>query len=261
MQNKEKIAISIDKDLLRKIDDVVDGVEVKSRSHAFELLLRKALESDVEEAIIFAGGKRKKEKPKPLLEIRGKPVLEYNLEWLKNNGVKKVYLAVSEKEEFEKKFGRGYHMGLQIDYLEEKEPLGTAGSLFMARNLFKKTFVAMNGDVMCSFDLKNMVQFHKKSRAIVTVALREVKTVERYGSAMLEGDKVVEFVEKPKKEEVKGSLINAGVYILEPEIFGHLPKQGALEKEVFPKLVEKKLLSGYVFSGLFIDAEELEGKK
>ncbi|MEM3399491.1 MAG: sugar phosphate nucleotidyltransferase [Candidatus Micrarchaeia archaeon] len=265
---KEKIAISIDAGLLKRIDRMVDGLDVKSRSHALEMLIRKGLgEESVDEALLFAGGEGKHAAyrlPKPMLELYGRPVMQGVIEWLGKNGIKKITVSVGYlREEIESYFGNGAGFGVSIEYIREDEPVGTAGSLKLARGRFGKTFVALNSDVICDFDLKKMVEFHKDVGALATVALHESKDVHRYGTVALEGNWITKFVEKPEKGTEPSGIVNAGVYVFEPEIFNYTPDRGMLETDVFPFLAKKGLIAGYIFHGEWKDVEDVmrEGKR
>ncbi len=259
---KEKIAFSIDSSLLKKVDAMVDGVRVKSRSHGLEILIRRALgEEDVTGALILAGGERKSDSYstiRPMFEFEDKPVLQHIIEWLKKFGITKITISVGYlREEIEAYFRDGHDFGVSIDYMREDEPLGTAGPLYLAKSRFNSTFVVIYADVLCDVDLADMIADHKHSKAIATIALKEVKEAYKYGVASLDGHRISEFVQKPEKGKETSNLINAGVYVFEPSIFEHVPKKGMLETEVFGKLSKKKSLNGYVFSGRWIEVSTI----
>ncbi len=256
---KEKIAFSIDPRLLKRLDATVDGVEVKSRSHAIEILLRRAFGDDkVRKALLFAGGEKSGACgiAKCMVEVRDKPLLQHAVEWLKKSGVTELVIAAGKfRGDIESYFKDGSQFGVKIDYVTEDVPLGTAGALNSAAERFKTTFIAMNGDVSCEFNLEKMIELHKKSKAVATIALTEVDSAVNYGAVEIEGEKIIGFVEKPKEGKEPSKLVNAGVYVLEPGIFGHTPEKGMLEKDVFPLLAKKKMLNGFVFSGEWLEAK------
>ncbi|MBI5159675.1 nucleotidyltransferase family protein [Candidatus Micrarchaeota archaeon] len=255
---KDKIAFSIDPKLLKRVDEMVDNVTVRSRSHAIDILLRKAFGEDkVRSAFVFAGGEKSAKYgiPKCMVEVNDKPLLQHAIEWLEKNGVEEVTIATGKfKDQIESYFKNGEEFGVKIDYVAEFEPLGTAGALNNAGVRFKTTFVAMNGDVACDFSLEKIVEFHKRSKAVATMALTEVESASKYGAVELEGEKITGFVEKPKEGKEPSKLVNAGVYVCEPSIVGFTPEKGMLEKDVFPLLAKKKLLNGFVFSGQWLEA-------
>jgi NDP-sugar pyrophosphorylase family protein len=261
---KEKIAISIDKALLRRVDARVDGSNVKSRSHAIELLLLQALGGSNSElqALVLCGGEGKGLRPltykipKPMVEVGGKPILQRIVAWLKSNGITKITLAIGYMgEDISSYFGDGNSFGVSIDYAQEREPLGTAGALNAMREKAQGTFLVLNGDVLCSFDLRAMLEAHRKSGAVATMALKSVRDAGHYGVVEMEGDKVTKFEEKAKQGG-ESRLVNAGVYALSSKIFDYLPAKGMLEHDVFPKLAQKGLLRGYVFTGPWVDVTD-----
>jgi len=262
---KEKIAISMDKALLKRIDTRIDGTNIKSRSHAIELLLTQALGGGADvSALILCGGEKRGltpatyHLPRAMVEVGGKPILQRIIEWLKANGMRRIVLAVGQNgSEIESYFRDGSGFGVEIVYLRESRPLGTAGAV---RNMRKAkeaggaggNFVVLNGDVLCDFDLRAMLEAHRKSNVLATMALKSVRDEGRYGVAETEGEKIVKFEERAKQKG-ESRLVNAGVYVLSEKIFNYLPEQGMLEREVFPKLAQKGLMRGYVFSGKWLD--------
>jgi len=137
--------------------------------------------------------------------------------------------------------------------------LGTAGPLKLAKDLLKKTFIVSNGDELKNINIEEMYKLHKDNKALATIALTTVNNPSVYGVARLSGSKILEFVEKPKKEEAPSNLINSGFYILEKEVIDYIPKGfSMLEKDVFPKLAKQGKLFGYPFSGQWFDTGNLE---
>ncbi len=259
---KEKIAFSIDSSLLKKVDSTVDGLNVKSRSHALEILLRKAFGGDkVSKALILAGGERKSESYstiKPMIHFEDKPILQHVIEWLRKHNIKDITISVGYmREEIESYFRNGKDFNVNIDYMREDEPLGTAGPLYLAKSRFDSTFLVIHADVLCDFDLNDLINDHRNSKAAATITLKEVKDPYKYGVANIEGRRIVNFIEKPEKGKEPSNLVNAGVYIFEPSIFDYIPKKGMLETDVFDALSKKGLLNGYVFSGRWVDVSNI----
>jgi len=272
--SKEKIAISIGKGLLKRVDARVDGTSVKSRSHAIELLLLRALGGgQALRALVLCGGEGKGLRPltykipKPMLEVGDKPMLQRIIEWLKAHDVKRITLAVGYLgQDIEEYFGNGEKFGVEIDYAREKEPLGTAGPLNFVRDSFNGTFLVLNGDVLCDLDLRAMIEAHRKSNALVTMALKSVREPGNYGVAGLEGERITRFEEKAVAKAGQSGkheprLVNAGVYVMSERIFDHIPSKGMLERDVFPKLARKGLMRGYVFTGKWVDVSDNESLK
>jgi NDP-sugar pyrophosphorylase family protein len=266
---KERISLTVDKELIKRVDQRIDGSRIKNRSHAVETLLLKALgEGKLRKAFILAGGKGTRlrpithEIPKPMILINGRPILEYSIDMLKRYDVRDIMISVGYKgEKIKEYFGDGSKFGVKITYVEEKEPLGTGGPLRLVKHFLNETFVMMNADELKDIDLHDMYAFHKAQGGLATIALTTVNDPSMYGVAKLNGNKIVQFVEKPKPGEAPSNLINAGLYILEPQVVDMVPNrlgEVKIETEVFPKIAKMGKLFGYPFSGYWSDLGTLE---
>jgi len=255
---KKRVTLTIEGSVLDQVDKEVDGYKVKNRSHAVELLLLKAMGTNVpKQALILAGGKGTRltpitrEIPKPLVPLHGKPVLEYSLDLFKKFGIKDILISIGFKgEKIKEYFGDGKRFGVNITYIEEDKPLGTAGPLKLAKKYLKSSFIMCNADELKDIDLMDMFIAHKENNAMGTIALTSVEDTSKYGVAKLAGNKILDFVEKPPKDKAPSNFINSGLYILEPEVIDYVPEGFAMvEKDVFPKLAKEGKLFGYPFSG------------
>lgn len=204
-------------------------------------------------AIILVGGRGTRlqpltdTRPKPMLPILGAPFLEHQLRYLKRHGVTGVTFACGFlPDEIRGYFGDGDQVGMPLTYALEPEPLDTAGAIaFAARTLEPQRLLVCNGDVLTDLDVSRLVAVHERHGATATIALTPVEDPTRYGLVRTgEQDEVLAFLEKPTLEEAGGDRhINAGTYVLEPEVFDLVP-EGArmnIEREVFPRLVGKGL--------------------
>ncbi len=264
---KERVTLTLDSGVLKRVDNEVDGYRIKNRSHAIELLIMRALGANVpKKAVILAGGKGTRlrpityEIPKALIPVHDRTLTEHLFDLLKRHGVKDILMAVGHmKEKIRNHFGDGTQFGIKLNYIEEEEPLGTAGPIRKARHLLTETFIVSNGDELKDIDIEEMYDLHKKNQAAVTIALTTVEDPSKYGVAKLSGQKILEFVEKPKKEDAPSNLINSGFYIIEPEVIDLIPEGFAMfEKDVFPKLAKEGKLFGYPFSGQWFDTGNIE---
>lgn len=262
---KERLTVTLEKDILSSIDKTIDGSHIKNRSHAIELLLLKAFAGNVpKKALILAGGKGTRlepithEIPKPLIPIKGKPILQHIIELLKKHNIREVILSVGyKKEKIKEYFGDGSKFGINIVYTEEDKSLGTAGAVKLARQYLNDTFIIINGDNLYDIDITDIYLFHKQNNAVATMALTSTKEPSAYGVVELKGNKIVDFSEKPKK--TSSNFINSGFYIAEPAILDLIPEGFAmLEKDVFPKLARQGKLFGYPFSGQWFDITTLK---
>ena len=137
--------------------------------------------------------------------------------------------------------------------------MGTAGPLILLPKI-NKTFVMVNGDNLFNLDFKKMLQLHKKNKAIATIALTKVEDSSHFAVAKLQEDKILEFIEKPKREEAPSNWINSGYYILEPEVFDIVKEKdfAMMEKDIFPKLAKEGKLFGYRDNGQWFDTGTFE---
>ena len=139
--------------------------------------------------------------PKPLLPVKGKPIIEHAILNFARHGVKDVILSVGyHAGKIRDYFGQGDKWGVNIDYAIETEPLGTGGALKKAAEGLAGTFLAINGDNLADFDWTRMLSAHRDSGAQITLALFPVEDVTQYGIARLDGSKILEFIEKPARE-------------------------------------------------------------
>jgi NDP-sugar pyrophosphorylase family protein len=264
---KKRLSITIDDNVVKKIDLMIDGKTIRSRSHAIEYFLTKALgEGKLKKAFILAGGKGTRLKPityeipKPMIPVKGRPILEYTIDLLREHEIRDIIISIGYLgDKIKSYFGNGEKFGVKIIYIEEDKPLGTAGPLKLAKPLLDETFLMINGDILFKMNINEMFRFHKENKALVTMALTTIENIEGFGVARLEGNRIIEFVEKPSKEKAMSNLINAGIYIVEPEVINLVPSGFSLiEKDVFPKIAKERKLYGYVFSGRWYSTDTLE---
>ncbi len=264
-----RISFSLDKQVLKELERFAKQKNFSSLSRAVEALLKKALGiGQIKQAVILAGGKGTRlrpftyEVPKPLLPIKGKPIIEHSLALLRRYGVEEVIISIGYLgAKIKEALGAGERFGLCLIYIEEDKPLDTAGPLILAKKYIRGPFFLVWADILTDIDLEGMAHFHRQMKATATMALATVEEVKDLGVVELEGGWVKRFLEKPKKGETSSRLINAGVALIEPKIFDLLPKRPkpiSIEKEVYPMLVQKKQLAGYPFSGQWFDTGTVE---
>lgn len=217
-------------------------------------------------AVVFCGGEGTRLRPltldipKPMIPIHGRTVLEHLFDLFKKYDIKHVILTLCYlKEKIKGYFGNGSKFGLTIDYLEEDILLGTANHLDLVRDYLSETFVVSNGDELKNINLKKMVKKHRDAGAVATIAVREIENPSIYGVVRLKGDKILEFIEKPSVERAPSRFVNAGLYIMEPDILKYIPKTYAmLEREIFPLLAREGKLYAYKFKGQWFDTGTFE---
>ncbi|MCL1885354.1 MAG: NDP-sugar synthase [Dehalococcoidia bacterium] len=197
--------------------------------------------------------------PKSLVPVLNKPFLEYVLRHLKKHGVDEVILALSNlASPIQECFGDGHDLEMKISYVVEKSALGTGGAIKNAAgDLSGDSFLVLNGDIFSDFDYTDMLKFHRQHRSSATIALTPVDDPTLYGLIeTTDSLRVTRFLEKPKAQEVTTNLINAGAYILEPDLLDIIPSETeySVERQLFPSML-KAGSSVYAFpsSGYWID--------
>lgn len=177
------------------------------------------------------------DRPKPLLDVGGKPVLETIIEGLKAHGFHKVYLSVNYKAEMiMDHFGNGAAHGVSIEYLRESRPLGTAGALGLLPPQTHPILV-MNADLLTTMNFRHLLEFHVEQGVAATVCVREFKLQVPYGVVRLEGQRVLEIEEKP----VQKFLVSSGVYVLAPSVVAEVAPDTFLN---MPDLFQRLAASG-----------------
>ena len=209
-------------------------------------------------AVILAGGKGTrlspytKVLPKPLMPIGDMPILDVILRQIKLAGIDDVVLTVGHLSELLRTFFQdGSRLGLNISYNYEDSPLGTAGPIAFVPNL-EETFLVMNGDVLSTLPLRELLQFHRENNAIATIATHHRRVKVDLGVIQWDGDaRVTGYIEKPTYDY----SVSMGIYVFEPKVLSYIPKG---EYYDFPDLVKKLIgvgekVVGYRFDGYWQD--------
>jgi mannose-1-phosphate guanylyltransferase len=214
------------------------------------------------EAIILAGGFGTRLRPltytraKSLLPILNKPMIAHIIEILPKE-VNKVILAVNYRKDQIEKYFKKSNFNLNIIVNDEPKPLGTGGAVKFAEEHISGRFLVLNSDIICSINLSDMVNFHKKNNSLSTISLWPVENVSEFGVAdVKENGNIVGFVEKPKPEDAPSEFINAGAYCLEPEILDYIDtgRLVSMEKEIFPQIIKDSgRFFGFKFTGYWMD--------
>ncbi|AGY59876.1 sugar phosphate nucleotidyltransferase [Gloeobacter kilaueensis] len=180
--------------------------------------------------------------PKPLVPVLNKPVMARILELCRTHGIDQAVANLHYKgDKISHLFGDGSQFGVQLQYSWEKDLMGTAGGVRrQADFLSDQTFLVISGDVVTDIDLTRLVEFHRQSGAIATMATKEVGDPSRFGIVVTdESGRIQSFQEKPAPGTEKSNLANTGIYIFEPEVFDWIPKDQVYDfgKDLFPALV------------------------
>jgi mannose-1-phosphate guanylyltransferase len=215
------------------------------------------------QAVILVGGEGTRLRPvtsrvpKPVAPVVERPFVAYILDNLARHGVERAVFSTGFlAEAIEAVIGDGAGYGLEVDYAVEDEPLGTAGAIANCQDKLENgSFYVFNGDVLSDVDLSALAASHVARGGMGTIFLTPVEDPRRYGLVELREDgAIASFLEKPGEWEGT-ALINAGVYVLEPEVLEMIPRGRlfSIERGVFPKLASAGSLYGYVDHGYWRD--------
>jgi NDP-sugar pyrophosphorylase family protein len=200
-------------------------------------------------ALVLAGGKGERlrpltaDRPKQMVPVGDKPLLEHQIEWMRREGITDVVLLCGYRHEVIRDyFGDGRRWGLRIAYSIEDEPLGRGGALkkgFALVPLEEEFVIATNGDGILTQPLAPMIRLHRRAGATATLML--TRLISPYGIVRVRGNRVVGFVEKPPLPH----WLSAGLYVLSRDFFAGLPDIGDHEDSLFPQLAECGKLYAY----------------
>ena len=235
---REKISISIDRDILDKVDGLVNNSHIRNRSQAFEAVAKSYFDTQkVSQALILAGGLKKAAKMS---------LLHATITKLKAAGVSQFFIAGgSNNVSIFEHFGDGSDRGIHITYIKEDRPAGTGGATKQTEKFIDSDFFLVFGDVDFDIKLLDLAKFHRDKGAVVTMSLTTTQLRDSTENISMEGDKIISFEFGARK---RSHFCSAGIYVCSPSLFSFLRSASSLEKDVFPKLANEGLLFGYVFS-------------
>ncbi len=220
-------------------------------------------------AVVMAGGEGSRLRPltsgvpKPLVPVVGKPVMEHILRLLRKHGITDVvvtlqYLGSAIRDYF----GDGSDFGVDITYVVEDAPLGTAGSVKNAQEYLTEPFIVISGDALTDIDLGGVMQYHREKGASATIVLTSVANPLEFGVVITNPDGTIKrFLEKPSWGEVFSDQVNTGIYVIEPEVLDLLPPAAVVDwsADVFPKMLGNAMpLYGYLAPGYWCDIGNIQ---
>ncbi len=194
--------------------------------------------------------------PKPLLKVGHRPVLETIIENFREHGFYRFLISVNfQSEMIENYFQDGRQWGASIEYLREKEALGTAGGLSLLNEPVEQPLIVMNGDLLTKLNFRRLLEFHEHHDALITMCVREYDFQVPYGVVKLDGSYASTLEEKP----VHRFFVNAGVYVISPEILTSIPKNQFYNMtDVISPLLEQKKVASFPIHEYWIDIGEIE---
>ena len=246
---KSKIAISVDNSLLKIVDSKVDHSIIRSRSQAIEYFLKKGLqEQSVSTAVLLLKGEHQ---GFALKEINGQSLIRQQIFFFEKYGIKTLYIITQHTKNMNLLLNEISNSKIKVEIIETHAK-GNADALFSVRKKIDSSFIVMSGDTYNDFDLLKMIKKHMASEKLATIGLMTREKASSYGTAILDGDLVIDFQEKPKHHST--NIVNAGIYIFKQEIFELFEKEKdfSLEKNIFPKLAKLKQLVGFFTYGEYV---------
>ncbi|MBW6451261.1 MAG: hypothetical protein K0B02_00840 [DPANN group archaeon] len=253
---KTRISMTISKDLLKKLDSVVDGVQARSRSEAIENILNLYLDSN-KVAVFLAGGNKDNLKIdgvyKPLIKIDGHYLIDFAIDNLKKAGFRKIFCIGSDEilKKIFKVLGNGENNNLNITYIEENKVQGNAKTLQLAEQYITSPFLVIPIDNYFDFDLNSLFRKHMLHDSLATVAVQATReNLSDLGVVEMLGDKITGYEECPKNP--KTFIASTSIAIYNPKIFSYIPKgdiKWVLQKDVFPKIVAEHKMYGCMVGG------------
>ena len=248
---KKKISITINEKTLRDVDSIIDHIYIRNRSQAIEHLAKNSL-GENKVAVVLLGGneehlKISENEYRPLVKIKTSTVIELAVKKLREDNFKNIFIVARHNlltRIFEVlKDGSDY--GVKISYIEEKTANGTADSLKLLKGKINLNFLVVYGDIIFNkINIEELWNDHVKQNSIATIMLTTSSKPSEKGTVKVEGNKVLEFVQKPKKSDIY--LVFSPIFVAEPEIFNYTGS--SLESDLFPKLADKGLLYGHLSS-------------
>ena len=198
------------------------------------------------------------DRPKSVVPVLNRPAMEHMFAYLKQYGIEDIILAMNYLPDvIQSYFGDGRQCGVRLTYCLEKEPLGTAGAVKNAETYLDNTFFVLNGDVFTDMNLADMMDLHRIKKSKATISLTWVDNPSAFGVVETDDNqKVKRFIEKPPLAEATTHWINAGTYILEPDVLKRIPSNThyMFERGLFPALLEAgEPVYGYPYRGFWLD--------
>jgi NDP-sugar pyrophosphorylase family protein len=195
--------------------------------------------------------------PKPILPIINKPALVHTILHLKSLGFTEMILQTHYLNNMiEETLKDGEELGVSIQYIVEKDRLGTAGCLSLSKKLLKETFLIVSGDLIFDCNLNAAIEKHIQLESLLTICTVDQNDCESYGNVLCKNEKVIKFIEKPSKKEQLSTKINTGIYIVDPSLIEMIPEgvEFDFSKQFIPLLLSLEIpIQNFNLSGYWID--------
>jgi len=241
---KSKIAISIDSPLLALLDSKVDHEIIRSRSQALEFFLRRGLQgqSITTAALLIKGDHH----PALLQILKNASLIKNHIAFFSQHGITTLYIITQHSKYINQLLVEIANAPIHVEIIEENAK-GNAQALLAIKNKVHSDFLVISGDVYNNFDLSKMIKKHYSLGLFATMGLMTRQDTKNYGTAILDGDFIIDFHEKPKHSST--TIVNAGVYLFKPSVFELFNNVTSLERDLFPKLARLHQLAGFFTYG------------
>ena len=246
---KKKISVTVEESILKDIDAIIDNVVIRNRSQAIEFLAKSAL-GENKAAVILSGGeeyrlKISSEEYRITAKIGNSTVIERAIRKLRENGFKEIYLIARQKV-LTKVFDivkDGSNYSAKVSYVEEKASQGSGDTLKLVKGRVNANFLVVYGHILFEkINLEELWNQHIRQNAVATLMLTTAANPKEKGTVMMEGSKILDFIQKPKQTDVH--LVFSPIFAASPDIFNYA--EGRLEYDVFPRLAKLGLLAGHI---------------
>ncbi len=217
-------------------------------------------------AVVMAGGEGSRlrpltiNRPKPMVPIVNRPVMGHIIELLKRHNINEIVATLQYRaDDLQNYFGDGSSVGVAINYTVEPRPLGTAGSVKFAEKSLSRDepFLIISGDALTDLNLGEIVDFHKRVGALITITLYRVPDPSEYGVIIVDGQGRIErFLEKPSPGQVISDTVNTGIYVISPQVLDEIEPGEPFDfsKDLFPRLLKRGApLYGFIADGYWCD--------
>ncbi len=260
---KSRLTITLSDTIVSAVDRMINGKEIRNRSHAIEILIHRSLAPHIATALVLAGGRHKNTPPPALANIDKQPLLSIMLNRLKKFGITSVIICAGYWEKrIRELLHNGEALGFNISYLSETQELGTAGAIKKAQHLLpNEPFLVLHGDILTTINLEDFIAFSQNEQTLATIAVKPRLSEKKYGKVLLQGNKITHFLQGQGEGGI--SIINTGVYLFNPSIVSFLSNHTplSLEADIFPKLAKMGQLSAYLFQGMWFDIRHASDRR
>ncbi len=265
--SKIRVSLTLDKEIIDRIDRLAEVSGSKSRSEIIESILTNYM-GGKKSAVILCGGDvnfGNSDIPRPLVKVNDETIIEKIVTVLRRYGYTNIFITGSKQtlEMISDLLGTGEGFGVNIAYFKENRPVGTAKVLKYIEQYIFSTFLVVPGDTLFEFDLNHMFDEHKKNNAIATVAVdlypKPNKGQYKKGLVVVKGNKIIDYEDSPDPSKLPDNFVqNTGIMMFEPSIFSYIPDKDVsfLHEDVLPTLIKEGKAYAYPIHGYWFNIHD-----